>query len=155
MDVIFRLLDFNIYNKELSNASGGRKSFVIQIFGKDAEGKTYSVFIEHFRPFFYVKIPEGQVWNGFDKNRFVESVKNRVCNKKNRGEIRNCELLERQKLYGFDAAKKYQFIKLNFANTTIMNRAKKLWYDYIDDETSRWGRTRILKAEGYQKNTHL
>ena len=156
MDVIFRLLDFNIYNKEKNSNDGNvtRKSFIIQIFGKDEEGKTYSVFVENFQPFFYIKIPKGQIWNGFDKNRFVEGIKNCVCNKKNRGEIRKCELIERQKLYGFDAGKEYQFIKLNFANTTIMNRAKKLWYYYIEDETSRWGKTRVLKKEGY-KGTHI
>ena len=65
-----------------------------------------------------------------------------------------CELVEKKKLYGFDAHKLYQFIKLTFTNTTVMNKVKKLWYDEIKDKQSRWGTRRILKDDGY-RNTQI
>ena len=68
MDPTFRLLDFHIYNETEVNANRERidkKKFVIQMFGMDEQGKTYSVIVEGFQPFFYIKVPE--VWSEVDK----------------------------------------------------------------------------------------
>ena len=86
----FRLLDFHVSNEEereesseeeaewdpnLEEYIGGKKTkkdnkrFTIEAFGKDAAGKTYSLLIENFEPFFYVKV--GDHWRKSHKNRFL------------------------------------------------------------------------------------
>ena len=52
-DIKFRLLDFNIYNEEIEVETdsdnedkkkfGDNKSFIIQMFGIDEKGRSYSV----------------------------------------------------------------------------------------------------------------
>ena len=72
MEQVFRLFDFNVYNENKidENSSGsenGKKinkdtnQFVIQMFGLDETGKTCSILIDDFTPFFYVKV--GDSWS--------------------------------------------------------------------------------------------
>ena len=63
MDFIFRIYDFNIYNNiDIYNYNENEKIdqnvFHIQIFGIDEEGKKYSLTINDFKPFFYLKVPD-------------------------------------------------------------------------------------------------
>ena len=71
MDISFRLLSFNIKNKGSLQRRGEKrqdnKKFIIQIFGMNAAGKTFSVLASDFKPFFYVKIAESTRWNESDK----------------------------------------------------------------------------------------
>jgi len=48
-------------------------------------------------------------------------------------------LVQRKKLYGFDAGRDYNFVKLSFANKTALNKVKGLWY------TGEWGKNRRLQ----------
>ena len=79
----FRLLDFHVSNEEQQEQEssgeepvwdenqgeyiGGKKErkdnkiFTIEAFGKNEKGETYSLLIENFEPFFYVKV--GDDWN--------------------------------------------------------------------------------------------
>jgi len=147
MDVSCRLYDFNVFNDEAKITDEGRqpKKFIIQMFGKDVQGKTYSIFVRNFKPFFYVKVPEDKQWHRYNMNAFVKALKTKCGDG-----IASVELIDRKKLYGFDGGKQHQFVKLSFPNTTIMNRVKKMWYNMIDDEHSRWGKRRVLKREGYR-----
>ena len=122
-----RLIDFNYYNH--------RDKFVIQLFGKNVEGKTWCICAEGFKAFFYVRLPSEN--KGSSQSKVKEALTGISC---------SFELVERKKLYGFDAGKFYTFMKLSFHNTDLMNKAKRLWYDYIIDEASKWGRRRILKT---------
>ena len=76
MEKTFRIFDFNVYNEtplldddfSESSDNGGdfnnnsnRKfkdstNFLIQIFGLDETGKTCSIIVEEFKPFFYLLI---------------------------------------------------------------------------------------------------
>ena len=87
MEHIFRLLDFNIYNKPLPvdyrddmdsddnmgsdndmdmmdyekpviNKYVDQNKFFIQMFGLDETGKTCSIIVEDFKPFFYIKVAD-------------------------------------------------------------------------------------------------
>jgi hypothetical protein len=69
MEHIFRIFDFNVYNAKDSSESSDEEqnvykdtnNFVIQIFGVDENGKTYSLTAEGYRPFFYVMVNDK--WN--------------------------------------------------------------------------------------------
>jgi len=46
--------------------------FFIQLFGLNEMGEKYSVMVENFKPFFYVKVPEN--WDNQMKNQFVNHI---------------------------------------------------------------------------------
>ena len=73
----FRIFDFHIYNKieevesDSEHSDEGnpkfrkkkeypQKTFAVQIFGNNAEGKSCSITVSDFKPFFYVKV--GDKW---------------------------------------------------------------------------------------------
>ena len=154
MEHIFRLLDFNIYNKPLPvdincgmdsddnmgsdndmdmmeyekpviNKYVDQNKFFIQMFGLDETGKTCSIIVEDFKPFFYIKVADH--WTIANKNTFLKHVQFKM-GKFYENSIVECKLIKRKKLYGFDGGKEYKFIKFSFNNVFAFNKAKNLWY---------------------------
>ena len=90
----FRLLDFHVSNEEqqeeessgeepvwdenLGEYVGGKKErkdnkiFTIEAFGKDETGQTYSLLIENYEPFFYIRV--GDHWTNSTKNQFFNHL---------------------------------------------------------------------------------
>lgn len=94
MDVSCRLYDFNVFNDEAKITDEGPqpKKFIIQMFGKDVQGKTYCIFVKNFKPFLYVKIPEDKHWNRYNMNVFVKALKSKCGSG-----IASAELIDRKK----------------------------------------------------------
>jgi len=159
MEYIFKLFDFNIYNDKsldkdsddetYSNKDNGR--FTIQMFGINEQGETASITVEEFQPFFYVKV--SQNWGQTKKKAFHSHLKTKV-GKYYEDAIVDCKLIERKKLYGFDAGKNHRFIEIKFANITVYNKVKNLWYrDTIGEDGEK---ERKLLSDGYVfENTHI
>jgi hypothetical protein len=85
MEHIFRIVDFNVYNgKDSSNESSDDEhntykdtnKFVIQMFGVDEIGKTYSLTAEGFRPFFYLMVSDK--WTIQMKEDFLAHLKDKI-----------------------------------------------------------------------------
>lgn len=136
MEQVFRLFDFNVYNENRidENSSGsenGKKvnkdtnQFVIQMFGLDENGKTCSILIDDFKPFFYVKV--GDNWSTSKKQALLLHIKGKI-GKFYENSITDCIIIKRKKLYGFDNGKEYKFVKFKFKNMAAMNKVKNLWY---------------------------
>ena len=56
----FRLLDYKVFD-EKNDSTKNLSTLCIQMFGKNEKGKTFSVKVTDFKPFFYVKV--GDSWN--------------------------------------------------------------------------------------------
>jgi DNA polymerase elongation subunit (family B) len=137
MEQVFRLFDFNVYNENNSetNSSGSSDNdaqtyrdsnvFMIQMFGLDEAGKSCSIVVKDFKPFFYVKV--GDNWSIATKQAFLLHVKNKI-GKYYENSISDCKIIKRKKLYGFDNGKEYKFLKFEFKNLSAMNKVKNLWY---------------------------
>lgn len=138
----FRLFEFSVYNEKISEEDSSEEDsgeeyaaelkekkdeqrFMIQMFGIDETGKTYSAFVEGFQPFFYVKV--GDDWTSRNAAAFHQWLCDRV-GKYYSESIVSCELVKKHKLYWFDAGKFYNFVCIHFANTVAMNRVKNLFY---------------------------
>jgi len=162
-EYILRLFDFNVYQQskslEQNSDSDGSEPkqrefkdnnlFMIQMFGVDTQGKTYSVIVEGFRPFFYVMVEDS--WKVSNKEAFLVHLKNKM-GKYYENSISECKLIKRRKLYGFDGEKQHKFIYLEFMNTGAFNKAKNLWYSEYDTEN---GGYKLLK-NGYKfKDTFI
>jgi len=144
----YRLCDFNVFNQESlfsnndDNSDDSTNSehsdfthekynkqdtnnFFIQMFGINEKGKTCSIFVENFKPFFYVKVNDN--WNNLNKNKFLEFIQSKI-GKYYENSITECKLVEKKKLYGFDNGKHHKFILLVFKNIQAFNKVKNLWY---------------------------
>ena len=155
----FRLLDFNILNQDQDQSKDyddedsyenekntykqrtDTSKFLIQMFGINKIGKSCSIIVEDFHPFFYVLVDE--TWKKSTKDLFLEHIK-REMGKYYANSIKNCIIVKRKKLYGFDCGKTYKFIKIEFNSILSFNKAKNLWYsEYVQDEG------RVLLEDGY------
>ena len=137
MENIFRVLDFNVYNEktqgdssdEEQNCYKDRNEFVIQMFGVDEIGKTYSLIVNGFKPFFYVMVNDK--WTIAMKDQFLIHIKEKI-GKYYQESITECKLIKRRKLYGFDGGKEHKFIFIEFSNLSAFNKVKNLWYSNYD-----------------------
>jgi DNA polymerase elongation subunit (family B) len=148
----FKLLDFNVYNREADKDSeedetavkSNNSSFTIQMFGINERGKRASIIAEDYKPFFYLKVANN--WGQTKKTAFYDHIKQKVGRYYEKS-IVECRLIERKKLYGFDAGKKHRFIEIKFENMTIYNKVKNFWYkDTVNDDGEN---ERILIKNGY------
>jgi DNA polymerase elongation subunit (family B) len=158
MEQVFRIFDFNVYNEKISGNDDSSHDedtytykdstqFQIQMFGLDESGRTCSIFVEDFKPFFYLMIND--TWDMRAKNSFLEHLKQKM-GKYYENSITECIIVKRKKLYGFDGGKEHKFIKLEFSNVNAFNKAKNLWYtDYGKD-----GR-KLLKNGYFFHNTAI
>lgn len=159
--ISFRLYDYNVYdgynkyevetNKLLSvhtNPYKDNKKFIIQAFGIDETNKTASIIIENFYPFFYILVNDE--WNDQRANTFLAHLKKQKIGNYYEDSIVSLKLVRRQKLYGFDNKKLYNFIKISFMNTAIYNKVKKLFY--TDSTSKDNGFERTLNDDGYVYN---
>ena len=158
MEHTFKLFEFNVTNEknmsdgsdenEYENEQSGYKrdqnAFVIQMFGINEQGQKASITVQEYQPFFYVKVPNA--WGQKMKTEFVNHLKAKV-GKYYENSIVECKLIERKKLYEFDAGKLHRFILIKFANVPVYNKVKNFWYKNIVDEDGQSDR-RLLK-NGY------
>jgi DNA polymerase elongation subunit (family B) len=143
MEHIFRIVDFNVYNaKDSSQESSSddeqnvykdTNQFIIQMFGVNETGKTFSLIAEGFKPFFYLMVSDK--WTIQMKEEFLAHLKVKV-GKYYTDSITECKIIKRKKLYGFDGGKEHKFIFIEFANLNAFNKVKNFWYsDYQKGHT--------------------
>ena len=142
-----RLFDFNIitdasklkhlqsttYDSDPEPDEDGRvpfsdkETFVVQAFGIDEKGDTTSVWIHGFEPFVYIKV--GDNWTEGTKRSFIDEVKKAVKFPASQGiRDRQCRLIEKKTLYGFDNDKLHKFVLIKCSSIKTLNRVKDLWY---------------------------
>lgn len=142
MEHTFKLFEFNIYNDKNTDLSSSdddhpkinrdTSTFVIQMFGINEQGEKASIIVQEYQPFFYVRVPND--WGQKMKTAFQDHLKAKV-GKYYENSITECKLIEKKKLYEFDAGKLHRFILIKFANVPAYNKVKNFWYkDVIDDQ---------------------
>jgi DNA polymerase elongation subunit (family B) len=114
----FRLLAFDATDAEYEDG----RHFTVQMFAINELGKTASINVTGFQPFFYVKVTDA--WKEGDTSVFRETMP-----KKTRVEPQSVELVKHKKLYGFDGGKLHKFLQLKFNTEDEMRWAKRMWYN--------------------------
>ena len=156
MEHVFKLFEFNVYNdkghdkdseeeEEEVKVYKDSSQFIIQMFGINNQGEKASIFVDDYQPFFYVKVDNN--WNQRKKEAFYAHLKANV-GKYYEDSITKCKLIERKKLYGFDAGKQHRFIELTFSNVNIFNKVKNFWYVNSTNEDGE--NERKLLKNGYK-----
>ena len=162
METVLKLFDFNIINNKTDDSSDeehtqykNTKSFIIQMFGINEIGETFSVIIDDFKPFFYIKVADD--WNMNIKQQFLQHLKSKI-GKFYENSIIECKLVQRKKLYGFDGGKLYKFILIKFSSVNALNILKNLWYktevsfDKITNDEKK--EKKLLKNGYFFNNTY-
>lgn len=140
----FRLVDFNIYDEEnkkeksTSSEEGGNKNmatqivrdeskFIIQMFGVNDQGETCSIYVNDYKPFFFIKV--GDDWTSKEATGLLMELRRKV-GKYYSQSILSVVLVDKHKLYGFSGGKKYKFVQVTFSSTLSMNKVKNFWYSF-------------------------
>jgi DNA polymerase elongation subunit (family B) len=148
----YRLLTFNVYDEKVAFegvAPSPNSDFLVQMFGMNERGETATIFVTHYEPFFYIKVPPN--YESSSNVAFTAQIKRDL-----RGFPNNCissvNIVKQQKLYGFDGGKKHNFLLVKFRSEAAMRKAKNLWFTYNEKGESK------LKPQGYLfdgKSTYL
>ena len=150
----YRLIDFNVYqvkdeDDDNDKMFGDKNKFAIQMFGINEKGKTCSIVINDYKPFFYIKVPNS--WSISTKDEFVSHIKEEV-GKWYENSIVDATLIKRKKLNLFDGGVYHQFVVLKFNNTGVFNKVKNMWYS--EGRQGPNGYERRLLKPGYVWNGH-
>ena len=115
-----KLFDFRIYNDnpfaEESDSEEEKKykekkddkETIIQMFGMNEVGETYSLYVTDFKPFFYVKVPD--FWDKSNLHKFLSNIKKKI-GKYYKDSIVKGKLVNKKTLYGFDDHKNLTTLK--------------------------------------------
>ena len=163
LDHTFKLFEFNVYNSKgpsqssdedeegLGSFNKDNTKFAIQMFGINEKGEKASILVEEYQPFFYLKV--GDKWTKSIKEQFITHLKTKV-GKYYEDSIVESKLIEKKKLYGFDAGKLHRFIMIKFANVPTYNKVKNFWYK--DSVNSDGEKERGLIPNGFWfKDCHV
>ena len=146
----FKLLEFKVIDSEkqkdgedheefeYEKVKKDNKQFMIQMYGVDEKGKSASIIINNFMPFFYVKV--GNDWEESKVEALIMLIKTKMSTYYQDSLVSYKLVGGKQTLYGFDNGKKHKFIIIKFSNMRAFYRAKNLWY----------GKTKTLLENGLQ-----
>ena len=133
-----KLYDFKAIDieKESEDKYKDNNIFTIQLYLIDSD-KSYSLIINNFHPFFYIKCPSG--WDQGKKHYLIEIIKNYIGKYYENSIIVNeCKFEKKKTLYGFDAGKVYNFFKIVFKSQRALNKAKSIfWKKQCDDSSCK------------------
>ena len=122
-----------------------KTEFIIQCFALNKKGESYCLYIKNFNPFFYVEVDDSFKLKYKDdfKNFLFSQIGDEDLQSYYEESLIKCKLVEKNKLYGFNAGKKHKFIYLEFKNMILFNKFKNIWYTY-DEETRERKRKRVV-----------
>ena len=113
-------------NKSIKNQEYQKKqsNFRIEMYGLNEKGETCVIFVEDMQPFFFVKV--GDNWTNEIVSEFRRYLQDVL--KTNKNGLLEIQLVDYNKLYGFSSGKTSKFVRLTFANMTVFNKIRNLWY---------------------------
>ena len=124
-----RLFDFQPVNrKDPDIDENDATMFVIQMFGINEQGETFSIEVHDFKPYFYCLVPPS--FTSGDKRSFLEHIKQKV-GPYFADSIVDCVFIKRKKLDGFDAQSDHLFLCFKFRGMSSFYKTRNLWYDEV------------------------
>ena len=123
------------------------------MYGKSIEGRSISLNIKGFTPFFFVQVPDD--WDEYSLKQFKKFVLSKMIAKYH-GCLKSLNFMKKYRFRGFTNFKKFKFIRLVFTNTRAMRNCIKIFEENHfkrDDKVciSRWSRTGFEGLEGFWK----
>jgi len=148
----FKLIDFNFYDVNCDKST----DFMIQMFGVNERGETCCIYVNDFRPMFYIKV--GDNWTDSTVAALLCEIRAKIGTYHDTS-ILSAKLVQHHKLYGFSGGKKHNFVVLTFKNVACMNKVKGLWYYYAPKVKGQYSekikkpfRFQGIELESYEGN---
>jgi DNA polymerase elongation subunit (family B) len=123
-----RLFDFQPVSRKDPDIDNDATMFIIQMFGINEKGETFSIEVHDFKPYFYCLVPPS--FTSGDKRSFLEHVKQKV-GPYFADSILECVFIKRKKLDGFDAQSDHLFLCFKFRGMSSFYKTRNLWYDEV------------------------
>ena len=120
-EITFNIIDWNEYDDLNDDNDEIEYQYIIELYGRTICDKSIYVKVLNFTPHFFVEIPKK--WNESHLKIFINFVKNKVYGKSKESLIAY-DMLRKHKLKGFNANKKFKFVRLVFDSLNGMNKYK-------------------------------
>ena len=129
-------IDDSVSSDSSSSLSSNEEEFVkleykIILFGKDLDEKTYSLQINGFQPYYYIKVPDD-----FDNSKLhilEEWIVNKLP-KQFKNDLVKLTTHKKYKFRNFNNHQKHKYVKLVFSNSIAMKRTVGFFQDKTWDE---------------------
>ena len=108
------------YNPKQASPDDEKKGFQILLFGSNHEGKSITVEITGFRPYFYIQIPE--TWSTVQKSQYEKYLRSFVYVSPEAQEHISIKEERHKKLYDFDTGFMYRFLRVEVPSIGIWRR---------------------------------
>ena len=125
-DLNFQVLSWEAMDEhENLDDDDSLKVYNIYLFGVDTGGRSVSLRVDNFTPFYYVKIPKDlqNSWNDYHTGVLRDSLK-----RKYKTSLKSILLTEKINIKGFTNKKKDKYLRLTF--TTLESYTKSKYYFY-------------------------
>ncbi len=128
---------YNLEDIEDAEDRRYNKKYMIRCFGSTERGESVSLKIKNFNPFFYIKMEDD--FNKMHLKRFINYIKQHyILKKKNEDGFykeyysdclleKECEIIIRKDIYGFQNNREYKFVKLVFNSIVALNKTKYIF----------------------------
>jgi DNA polymerase elongation subunit (family B) len=115
--------------KPNNRADHSNKSFIVHLFGKTADGKSIRADVRGFKPFFFIRSPDGPpTVQARALNAVREYIKRHIPNPKVAKTIQ-IERCERKELFGYTQGKAVPMLKVTMPSKGLFMEVKNLFCD--------------------------
>jgi DNA polymerase elongation subunit (family B) len=128
---LIRLLDFKVYDEKTNTPDSPKStkvnySLIVQLFGNDEHGNTYSCLVEDFKPYFYLKCDDSI------NEKMIPLIQNQLEQELSyNNSISSITMEYKKTLYGFDDGKTYPCLKISMNSLKGFNNIKYVIQNYI------------------------
>jgi len=155
-DLIFQIIDWQEYNERIDVETEQidyktkkpriihPTKYFINLYGRTIDEKSVILKVEHFRPYFFVEIPED--WKNKETEAFITLLNSHLSNKKTNATILRDDdynedegfkkqviykVVKKHKMRGFTAGKLFPFIVFFFDDTYTFKALEKIFNEDI------------------------
>jgi DNA polymerase elongation subunit (family B) len=155
----FRVVDIQVFDRETKEeteegkAKKKTKNFAIQMFAINEKGETASILVNNYQPFFYMRLPDSWTDDSYGSMLYQHFIEHPDLKQINSA-IVSVSIVQKHKLYGFSAGKLSNFALITLKTVEAMNRVKRLWYTFDDNQQRKMKSYRVFGAplELYESN---
>ena len=138
-DIQFQIVDWNVFNLKPDTESAGSdesedeyrrrsnedtRQFVVQLYGRTTAGKSITVSVTGYTPFFFVKIP--QTWKKTNVKKLENWVRSNMSEQYQSCLI-GCKMMRKYDFRGFSNFTQFRYARFVFTNTLAMRECVGLF----------------------------
>ena len=128
-NVKLQILDIFHRDEELEDSEKPKynKELIFYLFGVTEYGKSITVKLHGFYPFFYIKVPNN--WGKSHKNEFIQIIREKLSYCDNPIITNQCKIMEKKIFFGFRGDEKNRFVKIVFSSLQMYYNCRKMFKD--------------------------